>query len=124
MKAKDSRNYLSCSCCCWFFHLMYALSTPTTVQPIIFPLSPFILTPSLSFISLPLFLPPIYLSIFSYLHTFSVCLPISTSQYLFFVLQVVVLFSLNHIVFDLWEYHWVWRTDHKSFFQQLTLILL
>ena len=29
------RNYSSC--CCWIFHLIYALSTPTTVLPLIFP---------------------------------------------------------------------------------------
>ena len=31
------RNYLSCYfCCCWIFHLIYALSTSTTVLPLFF----------------------------------------------------------------------------------------
>ena len=34
-KGQRPRNYLSCSCC-WIFHLIYALSTSTTVLPLIF----------------------------------------------------------------------------------------
>ena len=30
------RNYSSCCCCSWIFHLIYALSTSTTVLPPIF----------------------------------------------------------------------------------------
>ena len=35
LSAAEDSNYSSC--CCWIFHLIYALSTPTTVLPFIFP---------------------------------------------------------------------------------------
>ena len=53
VEGQRPRNYLSC-CCSWIFHLIYALSTSTTVQPQNFP-----------YISLPLshsFLTPLPLS--------------------------------------------------------------
>ena len=37
VEGQRPRNYLSCYfCCCWIFHLIYALSTSTTVLPLFF----------------------------------------------------------------------------------------
>ena len=58
-KPKDSRNNLSC-CCSWIFHLIYELSTPTTVLPLFF------IIISLFYHYLSLYL-PCYLSITVYL---------------------------------------------------------
>ena len=58
-KPKDSRNNVSC-CCSWIFHLIYELSTPTTVLPLFF------IIISLFYHYLSLYL-PCYLSITVYL---------------------------------------------------------
>ena len=83
-KPKDSRNNLSC-CCSWIFHLIYELSTPTTVLPLFF------IIISLFYHYLSLYL-PCYLSITVYL---SLHLCITISMYLPIHLSITICQSIN-----------------------------